>query len=112
MTKIRFSKNTVVINSMPINLKYKIAVAFEKNGIVIVLFDPDEYIPKFGQFRNLVGLNCQGTKLWEAELPTNETGDCYFKIRSQYPLKAISFKSWICEIDIRTGKIISKCFTK
>lgn len=89
-----------------------VLIAFELMGKVIVLFDPDEYIPKVGQFNNLIALDINGNKLWEAELPTTETGDCYFKILSNSPIKAKSFKSYNCEIDVDTGKIISKEFTK
>ncbi len=112
MTNVSFSKNTVTIAGVTITLEYMVLVAFELMGKVIVLFDPDEYIPKFGQFNNLIAIDIDGNKLWEAELPTTETGDCYFKISSQNPIKAISFKSYNCEIDADTGKIISKAFTK
>ncbi|MFC1748567.1 hypothetical protein ACFL2V_07140 [Pseudomonadota bacterium] len=112
MTNISYSKNSVTIAGVTITLEHVVLIAFELKGKVIVLFDPDEYIPKFGQFNNFIALDLEGAKMWEAELPTTETGDCYFKVSSREPLIVNSYKSYVCEIDSDTGKIISKNFTK
>jgi hypothetical protein len=112
MTNINYSKKTVTIDGVTVALEYAVLVAFELMGNVIVLFDPDELIPKSGRFHNLIALDMNGSKLWEAELPTTSTGDCYIEISSKKPLQAISFKSYVSEIDIGTGMIISKNFTK
>ncbi len=112
MTDINYSKDTVTISGLTIQFNYIVMMAFEVMGKVIVLFDPDELIPKFGQFNNLIAIDMHGIKLWEAELPTSDTGDCYYKISSKSPLRAISYKSYICEIDLNSGRIISKSFTK
>lgn len=112
MTKLSYSGNTITINGKLINLNYPVLLAYVALSKIIVLFNPDAYIPKFGQFQNLVAIDVEGNTLWTAELPTSYTGDCYYKITSQIPLKALSFQSFECDIDLDTGKIVSKEFVK
>ncbi len=112
MKNISFSENILTIAGVDIALEHAILVAFELMGKVIVLFDPDEHIPKFGQFQNLLALDFRGAILWKAELLTTETGDCYYKVFSKKPLQVISYKSYKCEIEIDTGKMILRDFTK
>jgi outer membrane protein assembly factor BamB len=91
--------------------------AFAADGKVIVLYDADVYWQgfgtfQFGQFENLVALDPDGKKIWTAELPTNYPGDCYYEMRPGRPLVAYSWQSYICKIDIDTGKIVDREFTK
>src|SRR4051812_14436996 len=102
---IRFSGTTVSIDQLSIDMAYPIEEAFDVNGKVIVLFNPDAFIEKFGQFNNICALDSKGRRLWTADLPTTDTGDCYYKIASRAPLIAYSVCSYECEIDIETGRI-------
>lgn len=84
---------------------------------VLVLYDADLYWHnfgrfQFGQFPNLVAYDVEGNKLWTAELPTNESSDCYESIISTHPLVAYSWKSLNCTIDIKTGRIVEKVWLK
>lgn len=112
MKNIFFEGNIIEINNIKVRLDHPVIDAFIIDEKVVVLFDPDDYIPKYGQFKNLIALNYLGEILWVAELPTTGTGDCYIKIISKNPIKAISYRSQICEINESTGKIVSKEFTK
>ena len=112
MTIVSFSENNVVIDGAVIPLQYDVMDAFQLKGMVVVLFDPDSFIPKFGQFKNLIAIDSIGNLLWEAQLPTSESGDCYYKLISKEPLKALSFKSYSCEINLSDGSVSSKDFTK
>jgi len=112
MINISFSNNKVVIDGTDVPLQYEVMDAFELKGKVVVLFDPDSFIPKFGQFKNLIAIDFSGNLLWEAQLPTTESGDCYYKLVSREPLKALSFKSYSCEINVSDGSVTSKDFTK
>ena len=112
MTNISFLKNIVEASGKKVALEHEVISAFESSGKIIVLFDPDAHIPKFGQFNNLIALNYNLERLWEAELPTNKTGDCYYSLISKDPLIALSYESYTCEVDINTGRIVNKEFTK
>jgi len=60
--------------------QYPIRVAVFKEEVIVVLLEPDSYIEKFGQFRNLIGLNEEGREIWVAELPTTTSGNCYIEL--------------------------------
>lgn len=72
-----FSGRTVTIGDKNIEMEYPIHDAFLLGDKIIVLFHPDSYTEKFGQFRNLTALTLEGEKIWTAELPTNDSGDRY-----------------------------------
>jgi len=103
---ISYSGKTLLINGSPVDLEHPIAEAFEADGKLLVLFDPDARTEKFGQFPNLVALSVSGEKLWTAELPTTTSGDRYYKIASKRPLVVYSIYSEECEIDPDIGKIV------
>ncbi len=111
-TPVSFSGRTLDVKGKSIELEYPVRDAFMLGDKIIVLFDPNAYIEKFGQFRNLIALTEDGDRLWSAELPTNQSGDTYFRVSSRNPLVANSFHSFDCEIDESTGRIRKKVFTK
>lgn len=87
---------------------------------MLVLIDPDSYLtdPEYRRKlragmaapRNLRAFSTEGDLLWEAEMP--ERADYYHEIVSADPIEAYSFSGFLSRIDPRTGKIISKTFTK
>ena len=93
-------------------LEYPIADASRIGDQVVVLYHADARRETFGQFRNLVAFDLRGRRCWEAELPTNESGDCYVRIASIEPLRADSWKGFECELDSRTGFIVRRTFLK
>lgn len=112
MTAISFSGSTIHIDGRPIDLFHDILEAYEFQGVIVILLDPDSDLGASAQFRNLIGINVNGARLWEAELPTTKSSDVYWKIVQKNPLKAYSFSSFECEIDIHNGRIKSKNFYK
>ncbi len=109
---IPISDRTILVNGIEVRLDYAVEEAFESNGRIIVLLDPDAYTEKFGQFPNLLAVSPSGNRLWTAELPTTDPGDRYYKITSRAPLIASSIWSYECEIDPATGKIKNRIFYK
>jgi len=109
---IAFSGKTLLIDGNPLELDYPVADAFELEGRIIVLFNPDAYTEKFGQFPNLIALRSTGERLWTAELPTTTSGDRYYKVTAQPPLVACSIYSQECEIEPATGLIKARRFFK
>ncbi len=110
--RVKFSKNELEIGTEVTKLSNPIIEAFESGGKVIVLLDPDAHIEKFGQFRNLIAYDLNGTQLWTAELPTTTSGDTYYRVKSRNPLTADSFSGSTCQVDERSGKITQKTFHK
>lgn len=101
-------------------LPYRVQDAFESGSNIIVLFDSDEGL-SLPQFNNLVCFDRNAQQVWIAELPIDTPRDKYFRhaksdvyysITSRKPLVAYSFTSYEAEIDLDTGKIIKKTFTK
>jgi len=86
--------------------------AFALNDPLVVLCAPGSASGKVGQFKNLVALDERAEPVWIAELPTRDTGDCYYRIASRTPLTALSVKSFSCTLDPSTGRVIEKTFFK
>lgn len=113
MNRINISGQRLTINSNHvIDLLYPIKDAFEIKNTVVVFLDPDANLGKTGQYRNLLGFDRQGKKIWEAELPTSKSSDVYWRIKQREPLIVSSFSSYECRINAVTGKIESSEFYK
>jgi hypothetical protein len=110
--RVRFVERELFIEDIRHELQFPIDDAFEQGGLVVVLFDPDSPADSYRPFHNLVAVDSDGRVRWEAELPTSNPGDRYYKISSHEPLVAYSTQSYDCVIDISTGRIVSKEFTK
>ena len=74
------------IDGKVLETPFPVEKAWLDGGYVIVLFDPESNMRKFGQFPNLVAYSPDGREIWKAELPTHESGDCYLRIVSERPL--------------------------
>ncbi len=81
------------------------------DGTVVVLY---QYMagPMHHQFRNVEGFNVDGSKLWTAEHPTNETADVYVGFLAGQPLRLSNFSGFTCRIDPSTGRLLEATFTK
>ena len=108
---IKFNGKTIRVHkNQSFEVEYDVAKAVGVKGRVVVLYNPDSV--KRGQFRNLVAFSDAGEKIWEAELPTTMSSDCYYDIFSIKPLVVGSFCSFRCTIDLSSGKIIEKEFCR
>ncbi|ORU90027.1 MAG: hypothetical protein A6F71_03425 [Cycloclasticus sp. symbiont of Poecilosclerida sp. M] len=113
MIRVEFSENKLTINSTcVVDLPYPIKDAFALSGVVVVFLDPNANLGKSDQYRNLLGFDRQGNKLWEAELPTSKTSDVYWRIKQKTPLVVSSFSSYECQVDELNGKVITTEFYK
>jgi hypothetical protein len=120
MTQVSHRGRELIIGDKRIELEYSVQDAFELDGRIIVLLDPDAYLqdPGYGKerrrgegaLRNLRALSLSGEPLWEAEFP--EAADYYYRIVERRPLTALSFSSFRCEIDAASGRIVRREFCK
>jgi hypothetical protein len=112
MTDVSYNGMILRVGEKAYSLEYPLVDAFEVDDGIVVLFDPDALEAKSGQFRNLRCLSPSGDYRWVAELPTNLSGDRYYRISSRRPLVAYSVKSFACTIDSTNGQIVAREFFK
>lgn len=105
----------VKIGGKPLRMEYMVRDAFWANGRAIVLLDPHAFLdhPAYGgrkaprdRVRNLRAYAPSGELQWEAQQP--EVQDHYYMIESRNPLVALSFSAYRCDLDVETGRILSK----
>lgn len=66
-----------------------------------------------GPFENLVCVDCDGSLVWQAELPSTSSTEAYVSFELAYGrLTANSWSGYSVELDPRTGKLITSTFTK
>jgi hypothetical protein len=104
--------DTVLVGEQRFSLPHPADDAFIVRDLLVVLYSPSSESGNVGQFPNLVAFNDKGVVAWTAELPTTETGDCYYRVESHEPLVANSVRSYRCIIDPDTGRLQSKEFVK
>jgi hypothetical protein len=109
---LSFDGPTLVIGARHLTMPYPVKDAFQLGNRIVVLLDPDANMTPDRQFHNLMALDSKGDIAWVAELPTGKPADTYCRIVSRQPLRADSFCSYECEIDLDTGKIVSRRFFK
>ena len=110
---ISYQENNLEINGEVLVLDYPIKKILQVKEFILVLLDPDLYTLKFGQFPNLKCYCFNGDFLWTADLPTHYTGDSYYNFfLEDGKLIALSTRSFSCEIQIQTGKILNSEFYK
>lgn len=109
---ISYEEKILIVDGESYELEHRVVDAIESNDRVVVLFDPDAYTAKFGQFPNLIAISRNGRKLWTAELPTTTSGDRYYRLVRGESLRAASIYSFVCDLDPRTGRILRKEFVK
>lgn len=112
MLSVKFEGKLLTIDDAAVLMPHEIRDAFALGDKVIVFLDPDADLGRSGQYRNLLALDPAGASVWQAELPTDRDSDVFTRIVSREPLVADSFSSFECEIDPRTGRLLSMRFFK
>jgi hypothetical protein len=103
--------SSLFIGDKAIVMDYPIKDVAGFDYLVVVLYQYDSY-QGFGQFKNLLAIDFDGSELWRAEHPSNETADTYVEIVSTAPLKVSNFAGYLCTIDRADGKLLEALFTK
>jgi hypothetical protein len=105
----------VKIDGKPLRMEYMVRDAFWADDKAIVLLDPHAFLddPAYGgrkaprdPVKNLRAYSPAGELQWEAQQP--EVLDHYYMIESHDPLVALSFSAYRCDLDLKTGRILSK----
>ena len=104
--------DSVIVGDQRFMTQYPVQNAFVLDDRLLVLYLPSSMPGKIGQFSNLVAFDNEANLVWTAELPTTETGDCYYRVISREPLIVNSVRSYQCTLDPDTGRLKSKVFLK
>ena len=104
----------VRIDGKALRMDHMVRDAFWAGGRAIVLLDPDTFLDEPGGARkaprdpvkNLRAYSPSGELQWEAQQP--EFDDHYYLIESREPLVALSFSAYRCDLDLASGRILSK----
>lgn len=108
---VGFDGRVLRIDGLEVELEHPIAEAFILGDLVIVRFPYDAAPRSYGAFDNLLAMNSRGERAWVAELTESGT-DSYVAISSRDPLVAHSWSCFRCTLDVASGKILQKVFTK
>ncbi len=105
----------VRIDGKALRMEHLVRDAFWAGDRAVVLLDPDAYFddPAYGgrkaprdPVKNLRAYAPSGELLWEAQQP--EVQDHYYIIESRDPLVALSFSAYRCDLDLASGRILTK----
>ena len=104
----------VRIDGKPVRMDHMVRNAFWAGGHAIVLLYPDTFLDEPGGARkrprdplkNLRAYSPSGELQWQAQQP--EFDDHYYLIESRDPLVALSFSAYRCDLDLASGRILSK----
>jgi hypothetical protein len=104
----------VRIDGKALRMDHMVRDAFWAGDRAVVLLDPDTFLDEPGGARkrprdplkNLRAYAPSGELAWEAEQP--ELDDHYYLIESRSPLVALSFSAYRCDLDLASGRILSK----
>ncbi len=109
--RLSFDDQTIRCGNHEWHVPYPIDDARLIDELIVVLY---QYMsaPICEAFPNLEAFSLSGKKLWTAELPNTGGTATYVGMNNDLPLIAWSFSCWMCEIDINTGRILQKHFTK
>jgi hypothetical protein len=120
MTPLEVKGSTLIVSGNAVEVGGPILEARQVAGIVLVLIDPDSYLADqdyrrkrrsgLAAVHNLRAFSAKGDQLWAAEMP--EDADYYHKIVSIDPIEVDSFSGFRCQIDPRTGAILTKRFMR
>lgn len=117
MNELSFKGNTVEISNnvtltTPFDIKNVWSV--DKVNYIIVLMDPNANL-SVARFENIIAYDKDSPSdiKWSVELPTSSGPDCYTEAEViEGTMSAFSFSCFRCVIDLETGRIISKSFSK
>jgi hypothetical protein len=91
-------------------VEWATALRFADDGLALYhYYRPDH---PYGEFRNLVRVRPDGSIVWRAELPGSDDKYVNAKLAAEGRLSAYSYRGYEVEIDLDTGRIVSKRFSK
>ena len=109
--KLEINGDCIVHSHGRIKATHPVFEAREIEGRILVLYDYMAF-PRGEPSRNLFAYDSTGKQLWRAEDIGAGATDGYTVIISEAPLVVGNFACFDCTLDINTGKVVEKTFTK
>jgi len=110
--QIAVESGRIVHSRGSISSSYPVLEAYEVGDTVLVIYDYMAF-PQLGPCRNLFAYSAKtGLELWRAQDIGQGQVDAYTNFISEAPLVVGNFAGYSCELDIATGQVVNKVFTK
>lgn len=109
--KLSVSNHKIQFQGGSITAIHPVLDAREIDEKIIVIYDYMVF-PKNEPARNMYAYTKLGSEIWRAEDIGMGATDAYTNVRSEVPFKVGNFSSFSVYLDINTGKVIDKEFTK
>lgn len=110
--QISIESNKIVHSRGSIPVLFPVLDAREIGDTIVAVYDYMSF-PRNEPSRNLFAYSSHtGKELWRAEDIGAGAVDGYTGVISESPLIVGNFACFDCHIDIKTGKVVSKVFTK
>jgi len=92
--------------------EYPVLESREIGGLVVVVYDYMAF-PQGQPARNLFAYSAStGQLVWRAEDIGAGNTDAYTNILSELPLVVGNFAGYACTVELSSGKVVAKAFTK
>jgi hypothetical protein len=109
--KLTIDGDVIITSQGRIKAPYPVIDAREIEGVALVLYNYMAF-PLNKPARNLFAYDLSGNPMWRAEDIGYGATDAYTNIFSETPLVVGNFSCVDCTIDVATGKVLDKRFTK
>lgn len=110
--QILVDSDQIIHSQGAIPAPFRVLDAREIGDVIVVVYDYMAF-PRNEPSRNLFAYSrATGEELWRADDIGAGATDGYTGVISESPLVVGNFACFDCHIDIQTGKVVSKAFTK
>jgi hypothetical protein len=109
--KIEHKEKKFIFNGETWSFDKKIYEVRVIEGTILIIFDWMEW-PKDKLAPNLEAYDLANNKLWTAENIGMGGADAWVGIHNEKPLQVHNFAGYLCDIDIKKGKVLKSQFTK
>lgn len=109
--KLEFDQRCVRHAAGQIEVTYPVLDARQIGSFIVVLYDYMAF-SREGPARNLFAYASNGQFVWRAEDIGQGQTDGFTNVVSEEPLVVGNFAGFTCSIDLETGHVLTKVFTK
>jgi hypothetical protein len=109
--KLEFQGSLVSVSGGDIDAGFPVLDARQIADVVVVICNWMAF-PRGEPARNLFAYSITGECLWRAEDIGMGEVDAYTGITSEDPLSVFNYACFACRIDLKSGAVMSKQFTK
>jgi hypothetical protein len=95
-----------------VSFKNTVRGSIKLGDVTIILLDDDKVTPRIEGYKNLLAVDKLDNVVWVADLPEGSMFSSYWTIKIDNNGLFALCGSFLCEIDIKTGKVLNAKFVK